>query len=583
MLLTRLTALALVAVVSFTACSEEPVRTVDPAPAATSDSPAGQEETSTPSASAEPEPGALPVAGSGLVRSGEKGDIVLRLAVHAVRRSDGATVLDWSVTPISAPGTQPGEQVGPVDLGEDQAFHGLAAYLIDTKARRVYRPLLDKVGQNANCLCTPYSLVESQLVLDETTLLQVAFPALPESMQTVDVQLPQIPGLSGVPVTPKGQVPTAQQEVDLAAAETLPEAARTKTFKYPARDPFNTPRQAMSITVNSVVSAPDQTALVWTITAQENGDGIGLGVGRPVNDNALASIMVAYKATIASGPGLVPSGAGADAKVLRARMAAVSTKKDRPTGFSAKHRWLECLCSDVQSFGGPTATRGQSVSLVTTTAALPPGTNAVDVIFPGGGVAPLRKVPVTPAPAVALGPPADADAGTWTFDLNNRLSGWKADEWPTPVPDQPSVARSKAVTDALIEPRTNQFTKTEERPKDVVVTLDSTVSFRPDSAVLTPRARQVIAAIGRDINQRARAGTTILVEGHVAGTDRGSVTVQQRLSDARARAVYGALRPVVGKQFGFEVAGRGATQPVAPNDSEANRRLNRRVEVTYQR
>ncbi|HZO69240.1 MAG TPA: hypothetical protein VFB74_29975 [Kribbellaceae bacterium] len=71
--------------------------------------------------------------------------------------------------------------------------------------------------------------------------------------------------------------------------------------------------------------------------------------------------------------------------------------------------------------------------------------------------------------------------------------------------------------------------------------------------------------------------------GHVAGTDRGSVTVQQRLSDARAQAVYGALRPRVGRQFGFEVAGRGATQPVAPNDSEGDRRLNRRVEVTYQR
>jgi len=60
--------------------------------------------------------------------------------------------------------------------------------------------------------------------------------------------------------------------------------------------------------------------------------------------------------------------------------------------------------------------------------------------------------------------------------------------------------------------------------------------------------------------------------------------VQQRLSDARAQAVYGgALRPRVGRQFGFEVAGRGATQPVAPNDSEGDRRLNRRVEVTYQR
>lgn len=135
-------------------------------------------------------------------------------------------------------------------------------------------------------------------------------------------------------------MPTAAQQVDLAAPEELPVAGRTKVFRYPAADPFNRPKQPMSITVNSVVAAPDQTSLQWTVTAAGGGD--------------------------------------------------------------ARHRWQECLCTDLQSVGGPTSQKGRSVTLMTTLPALLAGTPAVDVIFPGGGVPPVRKVAVTRAPAVTL-------------------------------------------------------------------------------------------------------------------------------------------------------------------------------------
>lgn len=116
--------------------------------------------------------------------------------------------------------------------------------------------------------------------------------------------------------------------------------------------------------------------------------------------------------------------------MLRSRLAVVSAKKDNPTS-NPRHRWQECLCTDLQSVGGPTSQKGRSVTLMTTLPALLAGTPAVDVIFPGGGVPPVRKVAVTRAPAVTLGPPAPASPATRSFDLNNQQGGWQAEDWPT--------------------------------------------------------------------------------------------------------------------------------------------------------
>lgn len=68
----------------------------------------------------------------------------------------------------------------------------------------------------------------------------------------------------------------------------------------------------------------------------------------------------------------------------------------------------------------------------------------------------------------------------------------------------------------------------------------------------------------------------------MAGTDEGSVEFQQRLSQARADAVRDALAASVTIDVEFESVGRGAEQPIAPNDNEEDRKKNRRVVVTYQ-
>ena len=49
----------------------------------------------------------LPVVGEAIWISADGLDVTVRLAVHAVRRVAGGTVLDWSVTPLQGAGLRP--------------------------------------------------------------------------------------------------------------------------------------------------------------------------------------------------------------------------------------------------------------------------------------------------------------------------------------------------------------------------------------------------------------------------------------------------------------------------------------------
>jgi hypothetical protein len=51
----------------------------------------------------------LPVVGEVMWTSADGLDIAVRIAVHAVRRVTGGTVLDWSVTPLHGPGLHPND------------------------------------------------------------------------------------------------------------------------------------------------------------------------------------------------------------------------------------------------------------------------------------------------------------------------------------------------------------------------------------------------------------------------------------------------------------------------------------------
>jgi hypothetical protein len=67
------------------------------------------------------------------------------------------------------------------------------------------------------------------------------------------------------------------------------------------------------------------------------------------------------------------------------------------------------------------------------------------------------------------------------------------------------------------------------------------------------------------------------LEGHT--DNMGAVELNQRLSEKRAETVLVALRERAVLPSRLKALGFGLTKPLAPNDSDLGRRLNRRVEL----
>lgn len=120
--------------------------------------------------------------------------------------------------------------------------------------------------------------------------------------------------------------------------------------------------------------------------------------------------------------------------------------------------------------------------------------------------------------------------------------------------------------------------RVEESPDRVDVRLDSTVLFAKDRAQLLPGARARLTQVAGRL--KAKGPGAVRIVGYT--DDLGSAQHGLVLSRERARAVAGALRPrLPSGDYRFTVQGRGEADPAVPNDSEAHRRVNRRVELTY--
>ena len=110
----------------------------------------------------------------------------------------------------------------------------------------------------------------------------------------------------------------------------------------------------------------------------------------------------------------------------------------------------------------------------------------------------------------------------------------------------------------------------------VVISLEN-IRFAPDSAEILPSERVKIDWLATIVGQYP--DRDLLIVGHtaLAGTPRG----RQQLSQARATAVAGALIELgVRTRDQILVEGRGALEPIAPNDTAGGRGRNRRVEIT---
>ena len=98
------------------------------------------------------------------------------------------------------------------------------------------------------------------------------------------------------------------------------------------------------------------------------------------------------------------------------------------------------------------------------------------------------------------------------------------------------------------------------------------------NASFAPIAAKIAAALDKEPG-------TINVDGYTDSDPIRTVAFPSNfeLSEARARSVAAMLKPALSHPERVAVAGKGADNPVAPNDSEQNKSKNRRVEVSIPR
>jgi len=107
------------------------------------------------------------------------------------------------------------------------------------------------------------------------------------------------------------------------------------------------------------------------------------------------------------------------------------------------------------------------------------------------------------------------------------------------------------------------------------LTFNSGLLFRINSIELSDSAKESLAKVAAVFTKYP--DTNILVEGHTDNT--GTDAYNMELSKKRAYAVTDFLESKGVTHSRFDVKWYGETQPKYPNDTEANRKLNRRVEV----
>ncbi|MFI0412350.1 OmpA family protein [Actinomadura sp. 3N508] len=120
-----------------------------------------------------------------------------------------------------------------------------------------------------------------------------------------------------------------------------------------------------------------------------------------------------------------------------------------------------------------------------------------------------------------------------------------------------------------------------ENDQKVEVRLSADVLFALNKADLNPRAQDVLRRVAAQINA-SKAATVVTIDGYTDDTGNDAINVP--LSQRRAQAVQKALAPMVTKPgITYRAAGHGSADPVAGNDTEEDRKRNRRVSIGFAR
>jgi outer membrane protein OmpA-like peptidoglycan-associated protein len=148
------------------------------------------------------------------------------------------------------------------------------------------------------------------------------------------------------------------------------------------------------------------------------------------------------------------------------------------------------------------------------------------------------------------------------------------------LPEGATLAEPKVLDIKQVVEDQSGDERREDTNADVTFALQAEVLFGKDSAKLSAEAKARISVIAAEIGKQN--ATRVRVFGF---TDNlGSSAHGDVLSKQRANAVQAALAGDLNNPgIIFEVRGYGEQFPIADNSTEAGRKKNRRVEVTFPR
>jgi outer membrane protein OmpA-like peptidoglycan-associated protein len=116
-----------------------------------------------------------------------------------------------------------------------------------------------------------------------------------------------------------------------------------------------------------------------------------------------------------------------------------------------------------------------------------------------------------------------------------------------------------------------------QRDQDVLaVNFKSDVMFSTGSAVIKGGAQDELDRVAKVLNRFPE--TSVQIAGYTDST--GTAAANQKLSEKRADAVRTALVARKVSQARLATVGYGENKPIADNDTEAGRMMNRRVTIT---
>ena len=122
----------------------------------------------------------------------------------------------------------------------------------------------------------------------------------------------------------------------------------------------------------------------------------------------------------------------------------------------------------------------------------------------------------------------------------------------------------------------------DQTPTTIFVRMGSLVLFPAGGANTKPEFVPIAKKIAQVLDQEPG---DITVTGYTDNDPIKTIAFPSNfeLSEARARAVAAVLKPSLSNAARVVVKGKGAGEPVAPNDVEANKSKNRRVEISIPR